>query len=223
MDVSTGLNQSGGSRGEERMRRAISLMGILAMCALHGAGIAAAGEGRLFSVSDGSFENGICGGGSAWTCLTDTECENWIVDPMVEWELPAHQGDYVGQLGGSCGNELNSNSFCQDINIYWPCGFWLTWSWLGIVDGSNPGSFRMTVDGDVIPEHDITPMGIIEDSGGLWQDGWTYIWGYQGVCTVCLEFDAGLDESVMLIDSVSHPISPTPVSLRSFSTVKSSY
>ncbi len=183
---------------------------------------ASAGEDadRSMFVDDGSFENGICGAGSGWTCWSNTSCANWIIDPLPVWGVPAKDGAFVAQLGGSCETELNSNSFCQDIDITWPCGFWVEWSWMGIVDEGKPGTFRVTVDGGLVA--DIGPE-VIVDTQGLWEIGWASIWGHQGIHSVCFEFEAGSTESAMLIDTVSNPISPTPALPLSLSAVKSLY
>ncbi len=184
--------------------------------------IARATEGtdRLFFVDDGGFEIGACGEGSAWTCATDTECANWIIDPMAIWGVPAHDGQRVAQLGGSCGKDLNSNSFCQEFAVEVNCLSWITFRWLGIVKGSKPGTFHCTVDGEPL---ETTPEGVVTDTGGLWQTGWFEQTYTTGIHTFCFEFVEGRDESVLLLDTVNHPISPTPVLPLNLSTVKRFY
>ncbi|MCP4549787.1 MAG: hypothetical protein GY835_25305 [bacterium] len=178
------------------------------------------GDRSLF-LNDTSFENGLCGEGSGWTCGTDTGCPNWIIDPTSIWGVPANDGTFVAQLGGLCGEELSSNTFCQEVDFGWPCTFWLTWSWMGIVNGANPGSFRVTQDGVEIEAYE--PSGVVVDSNGVWETGYVSIWAWGETSTFCFEFDAGSDESAMLIDSVSNLISPTPTVPLSFSVVKSLY
>jgi hypothetical protein len=205
------------------MRKAASIQ-IAMLCLLMvwvSLAVATEVEDRSLFVDDRSFEDGLCGAGSSWTCWTDTSCPNWIIDPMPLWGVPAHDGTYVAQLGGSCDDELNSNSFCQELYIDWGCGMWLSWSWMGIVAGDNPGTFSVTVSGAEVVEYE--PMGTVVDTEGTWEAGWVFIGTGVGFYTFCFEFEAGSDESAMLIDSVSHLISPTPIHPLSFSAVKSLY
>ena len=203
------------------MKRAALIQTVIFCLLIACAAVATASEDgdRSLFLNDNSFENGICGEGSGWTCWTDTSCPNWIIDPLPVWGVPAHDGTYVAQLGGSCDAELNSNSFCQDISGLF-CGFWVTWSYLGISSGDNPGSFRVTADGETI---DSEPTGTVVDTAGVWETGWFSGWAEEETMTICFEFDAGSDESAMLIDSVSNLISPTPTLPFSFSAVKSLY
>ena len=200
---------------------------IVALCAslvLAMGAMADAPSDRLFLIADGSFENGPCGGGSGWDCWSDTSCPNWIVDPSQFLGVDAYDGEFVGQLGGRCGQELNSNSFCQDFYFNGTCGnIWITWKWLGVVEGGDPGSFTVTITPEGENGYEFHPIGETHDTGGVWEDAWIdmLIWG--GNHTLCFEFAAGSDESTVLIDMVSSPISPTPVGRFALSAVKHLY
>ncbi len=201
-----------------RMNSTIPLIVLLSVVQIAATGV---DEVQALLVNDGSFENGPCGGGSDWTCWSDTACPNWIIDPLADWGVTAYDGNLVAQLGGNCKGELNSNSFCQDIELEGPClAPVLEWQWMGFVDGDEPGVLTVSIDNENV---EYGPIGPVEDTQGVWQSGWAYAIYIYGVFTVCFEFEAGADDSAVLIDYVGKWVSPTPVEDVSFSTVKSRY
>lgn len=172
-------------------------------------------------LNDGSFEQGACGAGSAWTCLTNTSCPNWILVPDPVWGVPAYDGKWVAQLGGLCGEEENSNSFCQEVTLHGEClGPWVQWHYLAIVDGGEGGTISVTIDGD---EQIVWPEWPVKDTGGLWLPMGAYTFFSVGLRELCFEFTPGTSPSAVLIDMIGEWVSPTATAEASLSTVKSRY
>ncbi len=177
----------------------------------------AAAQPATALINDGGFELGQCGAGSAWTCATDTACPNWIlyVGPY------AYEGNYVAQLGGACGEEANSNSFCQDVHLLWVClSPFVTWKWWIHTEGEDAGVFRVRFEGDIIME---TNLDLASDSGEQWEEGWFDVWEYEGTYELCFEFEAGSDPGMIFLDNIGQWVSPTAVEPISFSALKSRY
>jgi len=181
-------------------------------------------------VNDGSFENGTCGSGSDWTCVTSQPACETIVDPVASWGYPAYDGSLAVWLGGVCDNIGISNSVCQDITIS-PAR--LTWWWMGwySLAGEQEAWLQVTVDGQLAFEHRLGPehntMGVwtgSEDGFGTvdlrpWEDGLPH--------TLCIGMDNsyannGGTTANLLIDMIelNHPVS---TAASSFSTIKVLY
>ncbi len=124
-------------------------------------------------VNDGSFEDGTCGAGSAWTCYTDTACE-YIVDPSSAWGYPAYDGILAAWLGGYCSGSPNTNSFCQDI--YFDARY-LDWYWMGYVN-DECGAMEVRIDGSLVFEH---PMVMADHTLGTWNSASGTLAGADGV------------------------------------------
>ncbi len=174
--------------------------------------------GGRWLIEDGSFENGECGAGSSWTCTSNTSCQ-WIVDPLSAWGYPAYDGTYAAWLGGFCGEEPNSNSFCQDVFIEGCLGGWLEWKWMGYVENNDGNTMRITLNGGVVFEKVMTTA---DHTYGTWGTLWAELWPYYGMYELCFEFEATTGAN-MLIDYVTMAYSPTAVAPTSFSAVKSLY
>lgn len=99
-------------------------------------------------INDGSFENGTCGLGSSWTCVTNTTCDFIIASPDIYGWSPAIDGTNAAWLGGYC-SEPNTNSFCQDILID---GIYLDWYWEGWINYPC-AAMEIRVDGDLVFYH----------------------------------------------------------------------
>ncbi len=112
-------------------------------------------------INDGSFENGTCASGSAWTCVTNTTCDFIVATPEIYGWSPAFDGVNAAWLGGYC-SDVNTNSFCQDILID---GVYLDWYWEGWVNYPC-ASMEIRVDGDLVFNH---PMEWADDGAGT---GW---------------------------------------------------
>lgn len=172
-------------------------------------------------INDGSFEQGTCGAGSAWTCFTNTSCPNWIPVPDPVWGVSAYDGKWVAQLGGLCGDEANANSFCQTVELHgWCVGPWVQWHYLAIVEGAEGGTISVTVDGSL---QDVWPPGPVKDTGGLWLPMGASTGFYWGDYELCFEFTPGASPSAVLIDRIGEWWSPTATAAASLSTVKSRY
>jgi hypothetical protein len=181
-------------------------------------------------VNDGSFENGTCGAGSAWTCLTTTpECETIVVS-LDTWGFPAFDGINAVWLGGTCSNVGISNSVCQDIFI---SPSMLSFWWMGTysLEGEQEAWLEIRVDGALIfqvplgPEHHtIGTWSNSEDTFGLmglpeYEDGLSH--------TLCIGIDNlysnnGTTTVNLLVDLVelNHPVATEGMS---FSTLKVLY
>ncbi len=179
------------------------------------------GNGARFTVNDGSFEFGECDAGSAWTCTTNTTCQ-WIVDPMGAWGYPAYDGVLAAWLGGFCGEDPNSNSFCQDIyfgggNCGW--GIFLTWQWMGYVANEDGNTMYVTFDGVVYFEKE---MLLSDHTYGTWNELWVDAYLYEDTYNLCFEFVATTGAN-MLVDYIANYWSPTATGETSISTLKSRY
>ncbi len=168
-------------------------------------------------VNDGSFEDGNCAGGSAWTCTSSTGCE-WIVDPLGAWGYPAYDGVNTAWLGGFCGDP-NENSFCQDIYFD---AIYLDWYWMGYVN-SECSSVLVTVDGTPLVNY---AMDLGDHTYGSWNSASGWIVGpdgldvsayFGGTHQLCFEWDRGLcgagENDNMLIDYVGLWGPPLPTEL----------
>ncbi len=168
-------------------------------------------------VNDGSFEDGNCAGGSAWTCASSTGCE-WITDPSGAWGYPAYDGINAAWLGGFCGDP-NENSFCQDI--YFDANY-LDWYWMGYVN-NECASVLVTVDGTPLVDY---AMDLGDHTYGTWNSasGWivgpdgldvgAYAGGTHELCFVWDRSLCGADgNDNMLIDYVGLWGPPPPMEL----------
>jgi len=184
-------------------------------------------------VNDGSFEDGPCDGGSAWTCFADhgqPEICPTILNPSGPWGNPAYDGNLAVWLGGVCENEGISNSVCQDL-VLTPSE--LSWQWMGYwtLEGEQEASVLVTVDGETAWEHLMTgddhTIGTWANSADTfgpvslkeWEDGLSH--------NLCFVFDNsyannGSTTASMLVDRVelSHPVA---VEVATFSTIKVLY
>ncbi len=178
------------------------------------------GNGARFLINDGSFEFGECDAGSAWTCITNTDC-SWIVDPLPTWGYPAYDGVLVAWLGGFCGSDPNSNSFCQDLYISTDCtgGVFITWQWMGYVAGDDGNMMYITIDGTVVYQKE---LGLSDHTYGTWLEDWADANAYEGTRNFCFEFVATTGAN-MLVDYISNFWSPTAVEKTNLSTIKSRY
>ncbi len=168
-------------------------------------------------INDGGFELGSCGAGSAWTCATDTDCPNWIFFLGTD----AYEGQFAAQLGGTCGEQANSNSFCQDVTLYWVCiGPFLQWKWRIHTEGDDAGVFRVRIDGEIVLENS---PDLASDTDGQWEEGWFHLWEHDGNRELCFEFEAGSDPGLILLDHIGQWVSPTAVEPISFSALKAGY
>lgn len=162
-------------------------------------GAPAAGRPDRSLVDDGSFENGECGGGSAWTCTSDTPC-NWILNPLSTWGYPAYHGEMVAWLGGYCG-VMNSNSFCQEVWLNEPG---LRWHWMGYVADTHVSNFvYVKIDGDIVWAKEMTwPEDHTYGTWSTLQASFDLPHGV-GLYEVCFEFEATTGAN-MLIDYVEN-------------------
>lgn len=149
-------------------------------------------------LNDGSFENGECGNGSAWTCTSDTPC-TWILNPLSTWGYPAYHGELVAWLGGYCG-EMNSNSFCQEVWLDEPG---LRWHWMGYVVETHVSNFvYIKLDGDIVWAKEMTWPE--DHTYGTWdeiQARFDFLPHGTGTYEVCFEFEATTGAN-MLIDYI---------------------
>ena len=194
------------------------LIALLLVAGVPGSGTAGDLRGP---VNDGSFEQGICGGGSAWTCGTNTSCPNWIIVPEPIWGVAAYHGKHVAQLGGLCGEQENTNGFCQEVELHGDClGPWVQWYYVAIVEGKEGGTISVTVDGE---SEMVWPTGPVHDTGGLWMPAGAWTAFSLGLHELCFEFAPGVSPSAVLIDYIGEWFSPTGVAAASVSTVKALY
>ncbi len=187
---------------------------------------------RDWTVPDYSFENGLCGEGSDWTCWSSTDCQ-WIIDAEDVWGVPAVHGENVAWLGAYCNGLANNNSFCQTLFI--PC-FQYDFHWMAYIMAAC-GTLTITLDGEVRLQH---TMNESDHSYGEWQKA-SETWGsidtsyeYGGYATFCIEWTAcggdldgdgwpdTLNDSV-IIDVIQGDGCEVPVQTLSFSAVKSLY
>ncbi len=117
---------------------------------------------RDVPVNDGSFEDGTCASGSAWTCTTNTGCDFIIAFPEGYGWSPAYDGINAAWLGGYCG-EPNTNSYCQEVYID---GTHLDWFWEGWLNDAC-SAMEIWVDGNMVFDH---YMDWPDDTAGT---GWT--------------------------------------------------
>ncbi len=103
---------------------------------------------REVLVNDGSFEDGTCAAGSAWTCTTNTGCDFIVPFPEGYGWSPAYDGINAAWLGGFCGDP-NTNSFCQEVLID---GTHLDWFWEGWVNDAC-SAIEIYVDGNMVFDH----------------------------------------------------------------------
>ncbi len=177
------------------------------------------GYGARSLINDGSFEFGECDAGSAWTCTANNDC-SWIVDPTGSWGYSAYDGALVAWLGGFCGTDPNSNSFCQDIQFEdWCGGGFKTWQWMGYVANEDGNTMYITVDGNIVFEKEMT---LADHTYGIWGELWFDTHEYYGVHNLCFEFVATTGAN-MIVDYISTFWSPTATEATSFSTLKSRY
>ncbi len=181
-------------------------------------------------INDGSFENGYCGAGSAWTCDTSTPLCDVIVNPIDDWGFPAYHGVNAVWLGGICENVGISNSVCQEITI---SPSQLTFWWMGYytLEAEQEAWLEVRVDGDLahrsqlgLEHHTIGTWAHSEDLFGLidllaWEDGASH--------TLCIIMDNlysnnGDTAANLLVDYVelNHPVATQGMS---FSTLKVLY
>ncbi len=116
---------------------------------------------RVGLINDGSFEDGECGTGSAWTCVSTTTCQ-WIVDPTGAWGYPAYDGILAAWIGGFCGGDASEDMFCQDIYFD---GRYLDWWWMGFVNDVGCSVIEVRIDGNLVWERPMTPA---EHTYGTW-------------------------------------------------------
>ena len=181
-------------------------------------------------VNDGSFENGECDAGSAWTCFTETpECVT-IVDPLGSWCFPAYDGVNAVWLGGVCENVGISNQVCQDMII---SPSQLTFWWMGAytLEAEQEAWIEVRVDGVIahrsqlgLEHHTLETWAYSEDLFGLidllpWEDGASH--------TLCIIMDNlysnnGSTAANLLVDylELNHPVATQGMS---FSTLKVLY
>ncbi len=181
-------------------------------------------------VNDGSFENGTCDKGSAWTCVTTTPTCETIVVAVDTWGFPAYHGTLAAWLGGTCENVGISNGVCQDMFISpSQLSFW----WMGYysLEGEQEAWLDVHVDGNLAysqrlgPEHHtIGTWAHSEDLFGVinlreWEDGASH--------TLCISLDNdysnnGKTTANLLIDYIEleHPVATQELS---FSTLKVLY
>lgn len=174
---------------------------------------------RLGLINDGSFEFGECDDGSAWTCTSNTSC-SWIIDPSLIWGYAAYDGNLCAWLGGYCGADFNSNSFCQEIFFD---GTYLDWYWMTYA-GSQ---IRISVDGIEVFHHWATDTyGEWNSASEVWLDGepGVDVSDWCGQSAVLCFANQTITRSSMLIDYITLTQScVTPVEPSSFSTIKTRY
>jgi hypothetical protein len=164
-----------------------------------GDAIAPTGSLPWILVNDGSFEFGECDLGSAWTCTSTTSC-SWIINPYYSgWGYPAYDGQLVAWLGGFCDGVPNANSFCQDLWIDGWGAWWLSWHFMGYVNGAC-STVRITVNGQEAWRH---TMQAQDHTYGTWSQWGETVGVHLHGDTLCFEWEAcpdGVDNDNMLID-----------------------
>ncbi len=188
---------------------------------------------REWIVADGSFENGVCNEGSAWTCWSTNDCQ-WIINAEDVWGVPAYHGEQVAWLGAFCDGVANNNSFCQSMWI--ACGYYDFYFMTNIIDAC--GTLSFTFNDNVLFENTMT---VDDHNYGTWESissRWGFIdtyayYGYNAV--VCIEWKAcgedldgdgwpDTENDSVIIDYVyGEECNPSSVDRQSFSTVKTLY
>ncbi len=164
-------------------------------------------------VNDGDFEGGTCLNTPIWTCTTDTTCD-WIAD-LVPLGLWNYSGAQIAWLGGFCGNATIYTYICQDLDL---TGGSLTWFWMGYIN--NGGELiTFTVDGAVI----YTYYTDINDHLLDYQGNSLDITAYNGVHTLCFNYDLQVAGDNYFMDYVSIEGGGTATEEANFSTVKALY
>ena len=174
---------------------------------------------RLGLIEEGSFEDGACAIGSAWTCTADNDC-SWVVD-LTDLGYSNFSGTQSAWLGGYCrGIATCGSSFCQDLYIDGP---YLTWYWMASVNDA-VATVNVTVDGNVVFSY----QADFADNDVDYRYAHADISAYEGEShTVCFEYENSADCAANLGDNYFFDFvqlrPDTPAESVSFSTVKSLY
>ena len=170
------------------MKKVMVALAILAMASVAGA-VSFDKEGTVLEgtygynflssralVNDGSFEDGTCAGGSAWTCDADNGCD-WIAD-LVPLGLWNYDGIHVAWLGGFCGGLATCYStICQTITV----GDAISFYWMGYVNDAVQYNY-ITVNGDEVWGYVLQLSDHLLDYQQLSVDTSAYAGGTYEVC-----------------------------------------
>jgi hypothetical protein len=169
---------------------------------------------RVGMINDGSFEDGLCGAGSAWTCASTGTCP--IIYDLSTIGLWNYDGDHTAWLGNVCSGIPDlAESVCQDVYFD---GDLLAWYWMVFLS-TDGDRIQVTVDGNVVYEYwtNLTDhlAGYVQQSAG--------VSGYVGgTHTLCFNYDLIASGGNYFLDYVTLDAS-VATEERSFSTVKSLY
>ena len=169
---------------------------------------------RIGLINDGSFEDGPCGGGSAWTCASTGACS--IINDMTSVGLWNYDGSHVAWLGGFCEAVPDvAESVCQDIFFD---GDVLGWYWMVFLN-TDGDRIQVTVDGNVVAEY---WTSLADHLVGYSQQS-ANVGAYSGgTHTLCFNYDLIASGGNYFLDYVYIDAS-VATEESSFSTVKSMY